>query len=299
MSEFNNPVSLGSAYTLDISYAELAGANNGQRPDLLGKDKWSFRTPDGKVWSSNGSILVTASLAQSVIIHQGALPMAIPSSGSVAANGVVTITTPLPYNLFPQSCYLRFPAGALFAGSVAGLYYTVLSSTTSGVVYKDQYFGGVPLTPVTPEGIVAAGPGAYAQTTGADIVLSSTVIPANSMGAGGAVRVMFLGNILNSATNKTVKGFVGANQIGQMALTTVVAICGYGGWRNRGLTRALRATAGGGISFGQGAGGTSSGPADSIAVDATADQVFTMTGQLAAATDYISLDALTVEILPG
>lgn len=49
--------------TYDITYADLAGANSGQRPDLLTDDQDVYRTPDGKLYSvSNGQLVQAQNL---------------------------------------------------------------------------------------------------------------------------------------------------------------------------------------------------------------------------------------------
>ena len=48
-------IGLTQATVYDISAADLAGANSGQRPDLLAKTQAIFRTPDGKTYSANAA----------------------------------------------------------------------------------------------------------------------------------------------------------------------------------------------------------------------------------------------------
>lgn len=70
-----------SQITIDISAADLAGANSGQRPDLL-QSSYTFRTPDGNLYQSNGKVLETATLF--VVAKDGDLQAGtkgIPSGG--------------------------------------------------------------------------------------------------------------------------------------------------------------------------------------------------------------------------
>jgi hypothetical protein len=63
MSEFNNPATNTSVVTFDITAAELVGANKGQRPDLINRPGGIYRTPDGKLYSSqNGQLLAANNL---------------------------------------------------------------------------------------------------------------------------------------------------------------------------------------------------------------------------------------------
>lgn len=49
-----------TANEIPITYADLGGANRGQRPDLINLQQGLFTTPDGKLWQSVGGQLVTA-----------------------------------------------------------------------------------------------------------------------------------------------------------------------------------------------------------------------------------------------
>ena len=60
MSEFNRPANPTAGVTIDISYAELSGANPGQRPDLLARAQAVYRTPDGKLYNAQDSQLKPA-----------------------------------------------------------------------------------------------------------------------------------------------------------------------------------------------------------------------------------------------
>jgi lysophospholipase L1-like esterase len=55
MNYSSNQIGLTQATVYDISAADLAGANSGQRPDLLAKTQAIFRTPDGKTYSANAT----------------------------------------------------------------------------------------------------------------------------------------------------------------------------------------------------------------------------------------------------
>ena len=62
MSEFNVPYSRASLTTIDITAAELEGANRGQRPDLIASE-YTYRVmPGGVLYQSNGTILEDATL---------------------------------------------------------------------------------------------------------------------------------------------------------------------------------------------------------------------------------------------
>jgi hypothetical protein len=146
---------------------------------------------DGKQWNLVGG---------SVNLYQVSFPVGIPPSGTIAANGVLTLGTALD-NTYP-SIYMWFPAGA-WTGSTAGMYYVSMSSTTAGQVYTNQYTGGVPTIPASPT-LVTTGVGAYTQTTGAYLTVLSYAMPANVMGSTGSICGKFLASALNNANVKIV-----------------------------------------------------------------------------------------------
>lgn len=63
MNFSSNQIGLTQATVYDISAADLAGANSGQRNDLLTKTQAIYRTPDQKLYAANAarSQLVAAS----------------------------------------------------------------------------------------------------------------------------------------------------------------------------------------------------------------------------------------------
>src|SRR3990167_1406337 len=153
------------------------------------------------------------------ILQSTGMPIVIPSSGSMAANGAVTLTTALP-NIYPD-IYLYFPGGAVYSGSAAGFYYAVMSSTTLGTVYNNIYIPGTnePDIPASPTPIVAAGPGAYTQSTSEITAVSGNVV-GGSMGKNGIVRMESTQFYSNNANTKTVTQKFGGTQINTITLTT-------------------------------------------------------------------------------
>lgn len=55
MNFSSNQIGLTQATVYDISAADLAGANSGQRPDLLAKTQAIYRTPDSATYSANAA----------------------------------------------------------------------------------------------------------------------------------------------------------------------------------------------------------------------------------------------------
>lgn len=152
---------------------------------------------------------------------QWGIPISTPSSGSIGANGAITLTTAMPIT-YPN-IWLYFPAGALYANSAAGFYFCQMSSTTLGTAYNIPLASQVPFIPtaeqLTRTAIVSASVGAYTQSTATNAG-PSFVLPAGSIGANGILRIEFEMSVTNSANNKTVQWIFGGNTYSQTITTT-------------------------------------------------------------------------------
>ena len=229
------------------------------------------------------------------VLSQAAIPMVLPSSGTVGANGALSGITALPYATFPQPAYLYFPAGALYAGSVAGMYYASITSATTATVYNNLYASGAPTIPATPTPIVAAGPGAYTQTISTDITLASVTVPGGSMGANGALRTTSMRSVPAVASNKFVKTLFGGLDISSspnISGGTQVVYYDMRTIRNRGVQNS-QVCISGWTSF-----GFDTSPFTRTTVNTSADVPVAFAGQLASASDFIILEGYTVEVLP-
>lgn len=297
MSEFNDHVNRGAQRTIDISYQDLQGANLGQRPDLLSQDLTCFRTPDSRLWSLYNGVLAPASNLVPYILSQSGVPIILPSSGTVGANGGLTGLTALPYTVFPVQAVMWFPAGALYAGSVAGGYYASVTSATTATIYNDRYLSDAPVFPATPTPIVAAGPGAYTQFVG-EVVMFSTVIPANAIGVSGSLRVWRDTRFTNVANANTKNTYLRLNnssfdtqtnisQVGSKMLSVLT---------NRGVASKQ---VGGTNGYGHYLGTTPVASTVYMAQNTALPSVLTISSGLTVATDYIIVEAYSVEILPG
>lgn len=114
------------------------------------------------------------------------IPFVIPSSGTMGNNGALSGITAVPV-AYP-SAYVYLPANAIQAGSAAGWYYAVFSSTTAATIYNNPYTSGVPTIPGSPTAFASTGPGAYTQTTGAYIPGPQARLGPSSLGVNGIVR---------------------------------------------------------------------------------------------------------------
>lgn len=231
------------------------------------------------------------------ILAQGAIPMYLQSSGSVAANGALTGLTPIPYSGVAQPAYMYFPAGAVYSASLAGLYYVIISGTTTATIYNNTYTSGNPVVISSPTPIVAAGPGAYVQTT-AEITLMTNVLGGGSMGVNGALRI---GEKLTYSGSTNAKTFTNKLSGQSFNMETVTTAGTVGGSKqiilsNRGIQNSQIALTVNGFQASWAF--TSSNPSY-IQADTSINQSLSWTAQLAAATDFVCLEAYSVEVMPS
>ena len=215
------------------------------------------------------------------------IPFCLPGSGSVAANGALTLGTAFDV-AYMGGAYLYFPAGAVFAGSVAGWYWVVMSTVSAGVIYRNTYAGGVPAIPAANTAIVAAGPGAYTQTTAAVNAITLT-LQAGSLGPHGWVRVTKFGVMNNSAGNKSSTTSFGGTAFASYAFASAT---GYRTIDEIGNTSTTSQIGSGGIGLGTGSVVRGS-------VNTALAQTLVSTLQLAAATDTVTIESIMVEAFAG
>jgi hypothetical protein len=130
------------------------------------------------------------------------LPLIYAGSGSMANNGALTLTTALTF-AYPNA-YVYLPTNAISAGSAAGWYYAVFSSTTVATVYNNTYVpaaGTIPTIPATPTAFVTVGPGAYVGGS-AEIDVFIAGFPGGSMGNNGYLEVHSVSTFTNTASAK-------------------------------------------------------------------------------------------------
>lgn len=153
-------------------------------------------------------------------------PVVLAPTGTMAANGAVTFGTALSTNqIMTDGLFVYFPAGAVYSGSLAGLYWTVMSSHTVGTVYNTRSDGFIAI-PGTITPVVAAGPGAFTGVTGSDIDLFKYQIPDNLLGRGDMLQWRFSISHTNSANNKIYRGKIGTTTLMSPTYTT------SDGWNN-------------------------------------------------------------------
>ncbi len=226
------------------------------------------------------------------LLAQSAIPLVVPSSGSVAANGALTGLSGLAVALF--ACYMYMPAGAVYAGSPAGFYYAEMGSTTTATLYMDRYTGGAPLLPASPTPVSAAGPGAYTQTTGADITLGLITVPGGCPGPTGSLWADISTNTINNVNTKTFKIVLASTNMYTSTSFSTSQTGSRALWKlyNRGRQdRQVSTSVGAGIG---------AGTAVALgSVDTSQDYTISWSIQLSVATDWFVCDAFSFQVFQG
>lgn len=236
--------------------------------------------------SSLGAAGVAQKLAAS------AIPFIIAPTGTMANNGAITLGTALP--TIYANAFIFLPASAIQAGSAAGWYFAQMTSATVGTVFNNTYLSGAPSIPAAPVAFATVGPGAYAGVITLQNAIQIT-IPGNSLGPNGTIRYAFTMSCPSNADNKQVNAAYAALAASQTLVTANPAASVVRSFSNRGVTNSQVSDGGLGL-VGP---GLSGGVPQYAAVDSTQPQVFSLQAQLSVATDYIVIERLLIEVIPG
>lgn len=244
-----------------------------------------------------GLLMGGKKLALPYVLAQSAVPVILAPAGTVAVDGTLTLATALQ-TVYSGGAWVRLPAGAV-AGGAAGMYWAVFSSTTVGALKTAFVDPAAPFVPFSPAGPVVAAVGsgiAYAQTTGSDITLANVTLPGGALGPYGQLRVTALYSQNSSAGAKTGTLRIGGALAHTRARTTALAESFYGAIRNRGVAN-RQVTSLNNYATEPNSSGPS--PLFTLTVDTAVDQSLVLSGQVAAAGDYIVLDAFEFEVRPS
>ena len=242
---------------------------------------------NGSLWQSNGTTwgLVNGKAS----LYDSSIPFILPSSGTMGNNGALTVTTALQTTY--TNAYVYLPANAIVAGSAAGWYYAVFSSTTLATVYNNTYTSGTPTIPASPTAFSTTGPGAYTQTT-AQITGITVPVIGNTFGLTGGLNCCFSNALNNSASNKSILPYYGSSGFHQgNNITTQYQLIEIAYIKNRNLTNKQIGYCITSVP------GAFAGLLQQTTVDSTATQNFALRIQLSNATDYIVVESciLTLE----
>ena len=221
-------------------------------------------------------------------IFQTAVPFVIPSSGSIGNNGALSGITALPATI--TQGYFYFPLHAISSTSAAGLYWVVMTNTTTGTIYNNTYTSGQPVVPASPTAFVTTGPGSYTQTTGSAINLVQAVVPGNSIGPDGSFSFLPACSVNANSNSKYQFMTFGGQQIVNYGLSTL----GYGetprNLINRGATNIQVAE----NQLYYGYGYQNQLPV-AFAIDTTANQTAVCQLQIQTATDWAVLEFFRID----
>ena len=214
------------------------------------------------------------------ILAQGGLPIGSPSSGTIGNNGALSAITALP-TTYSGGIYLYFPADKIFAGSLAGHYYCVMSSATAGTIYNNTYTGGIPAIPASPTPFVTTGPGAYTQVTTEITALTLTnIVEANSLGIDGALDSSVAYSTAATAGAKTAVIKLAGTSINSLgAAASATAMSQRSITQNRGIATRQHTR--------NGSQASSTSQSTHTTIDTTIAMTISISHQLAVATDFM------------
>lgn len=240
-------------------------------------------TSDGTTWNQYSSIRP---------LIQTAIPMGVPSTGTLSAAGALSGITAAPSTY--ANCYMFFPANAIATVSAAGMYFVQMSSTTAGTVFQNTYTSGTPTVPATSALVPCTTASNYTQTTGSALTVLSQTVLGNSLGANGAIVVHnAIWTYNNSAGTKAlVIKYSTANIQNGTGTTTTALLAPVHAIQNRGATNAQFSMPGVQVP------GFTATAAVYSAIDSTADQTLAATINLNTATDNAWLESLVITLCP-
>lgn len=235
----------------------------------------------------------TATTVQEFVLEESSIPVIIAPAGTIATAGTVTLGTALQH-VYRQA-WVYFPASAVVGGA-AGLYYTIFSSTTVGVVYTN--FVDAATTAFTPSiptilgDVVVGSNSAYTQTVTSDLALVNITVPAGMLGSSGTLSLEALFSLFSSGNAKTIKASFGNMVALNTAPTASLSLSVSKSVRNHAADVQVSSAA---AAIGHGAAGV----LIKGAVDTTADVSFIITGQTHttdSGTSHIVLEAFSVSV---
>ena len=113
-----------------------------------------------------------------------------------------------------NGAFVYFPAGALYAASAAGNYFTIFSNTTYATVYDNTLpINAIPSIPGTINPIVSPAIGAFTIPTSLLIVLCTILVPAGFLGKNGVIDIDLSATMtnLNAGSSKNFSIRFGAS----------------------------------------------------------------------------------------
>lgn len=223
-----------------------------------------------------------------------AIPMILPSSGSIGDDGALSLTTSL-LSTYP-SCYMYFPEDAIAEGVAAGLYYVVMSAANAGTIYNNTYTSGKPTIPGSPTAFDTTGPGAYTQST-SEITLITQTLPGNSLGIDGELSIWYSWlNGANTANNKIARIRLGGTAVHGVTLNNANQDSNSAFFlRNMG-SASVQSTNNGVSGSARSFQEYTSGAYGQFTIDTASDVSVTLTAQIAADANFFIYSSARMEI---
>ena len=219
-------------------------------------------------------------------------PVGIAPSGTIAANGALTLGTALG-KAYLGGIWLAFPAGAVFSGSAAGVYWCVMTTTTAGTVFNNTLAAGsVPVVPTAPVAVVDAGPGAYTGITTTMTNIAAFSVPGGSLGPNGQLRIATEFSYNTAAGTKTYAASLGGVALISAPRTTAG---GHDSFTNRYRNLGVE-TRGSFNTTSESATSATLGNTNNT-IDTTATQSFSLSLTTDTATNYIIAESTFLETL--
>lgn len=170
----------------------------------------AMRISQNKDINCQGNLAVKNGMIVPYIAAQWGVPSGVAPSGVIANNGALTLGTALS-RVYSGGLFLAFPAGAIEAGSAAGSYWCVMSSTTAGTIYNNA-LNGIPAIPAALVPFVTVGPGAYGGRTD-EVNVGSFTLPGGSLGPNGQITGRYRFSRQNTASNIAFRGYFGSSAL--------------------------------------------------------------------------------------
>lgn len=176
-----------------------------------------------------------------IVLAKWGVPVILASSGTMGDNGAVSGMTALP-TTYSGGAWLYLPANAISAGSAAGFYWFVASSTTAGTVYNSTFNGASVPAAGTTTAFVTTGPGAFTGIATGEITAATVTVPAGAMGPNGKLFFDGAFTFNTAAGNKTPRIKFGATTVAGTTLATTLYYLYQGVIENLGAATAQRGT---------------------------------------------------------
>jgi hypothetical protein len=278
----------------NITSGTLSGAQlpNPSPTTLGGVQSGTPATGKAVVGISTAGVLSYGSV--DTAIGQSYIPLVLPGgSGMTMGNNGALSGVAATANAYANA-FFYMPAGAIAAGSAAGWYYGVMSSTTAATLYNNVYNGGTPGVPNSPTPFVTTGPGAFAQTTGSYVTAYSITVLGGEMGINTYLFIRGAVTYTNSANAKSIQATYGGWSMASQGPTTTGSLPIQCGFANRGVTGSQVSLLSPALSPALEAAALNYG-----SIDSTANQILAINLQLSNAADTLTLETASVALVLG